>query len=428
MSGRYRIVRKLGMGGMGTVFLAEQIHLGDRLVAIKVLRRNLADDPDFLQRFREEAASTGRIRHQNVVTVYECGQSDDGSTYVAMEYLEGETLRQSLKTRGAIGVGATAEILKQAARGLGAAHKLSIIHRDLKPDNLFLTHDDVGQVLVKVVEFGIAKMRESSTHTMTGLTIGTPAYMSFEQASGMRSEELDARSDIYTLGIVVYEMLSGRVPFEAQTPLGCVRKHLVETPPPFSKIRPGLEIPAAVERVVMKALAKEREQRHATVSEFAMDFAQAANPEPTRAEVPGAVANAEAWHGAMAKHQDVEVPSGAKAQIGYLGWSKGIGVAALGILVVASLAWWGMTRSPRLAQRHDALPASAPALPKAVPSTASAQRVQAPQPHPAQVSAEPLSKREVSGKATEPAPRVNPTPLAVSKSQQSTKAAKDALG
>jgi serine/threonine-protein kinase len=289
LSRRYRVVRRLGEGGMGTVFLAEQLAVGNRLVALKVLRRKLLEDPDFLQRFQDEASSTGRIRHQNVVTVYECGQTDDGSPYIAMEYLEGESLRQTLKRRGSLPLLEAVEILQQAARGLNAAHKLGIIHRDLKPDNIFLTHDDDGQVLVKIVDFGIAKMRESSTHTVTGLAVGTPAYMSFEQASGMRSDELDGRSDIYSLGIVAYELITGRVPFQADTPLAFLRKHLVEPPEPITLSRPDLHISPELDRVVMKALQKERNDRYATAPEFARELAKTASTgsaRPLETEVP----------------------------------------------------------------------------------------------------------------------------------------------
>jgi serine/threonine protein kinase len=246
LSRRFRLVRRLGAGGMGTVFLAEQIAVGHRPVALKVLNRKLLDDPEFLLRFQNEAGSTGRIHHANVVAIYESGQADDGTPYIAMEYLEGESLREALQRRGALPVAEVAEILQQAARGLSAAHKLGIIHRDLKPDNIFLTYPDddsvarvsppadwrsalpspvapmspPANVQVKLVDFGIAKLRESATHTLTGTVLGTPAYMSCEQASGMRSDELDARSDVYSLGVVVYEMLTGRVPFHSDTPLG----------------------------------------------------------------------------------------------------------------------------------------------------------------------------------------------------------------
>jgi serine/threonine-protein kinase len=277
LSRRFRIVRRLGQGGMGTVFLAEQIGVGNRRVALKVLNRKLLDDPAFLLRFQNEAGSTGRISHTNVVTIYESGQADDGTPYIAMQFLEGESLRQLLERRGALPVPEVAEILQQAARGLNAAHKLGIIHRDIKPDNIFLTHGDEEELVVKIVDFGIAKLRESVAHTMTGMVLGTPVYMSCEQASGMRSDELDARSDVYSLGVVVYEMLTGRVPFHSDTPLGYVRKHMLEAPPPFRAVAPGLDVPPAVEGAVMKALVKERDRRYASAPDFSRDFARAAS-------------------------------------------------------------------------------------------------------------------------------------------------------
>jgi serine/threonine-protein kinase len=316
---RFRLIRQLGQGGMGAVFLAEQIAVGNRPVALKVLNRKLLDDPDFLLRFQNEAASTGRIHHPNVVTIYESGQADDGTPYIAMEFLEGESLRQALARRGALPVPEVAEILQQAARGLNAAHKLGIIHRDLKPDNIFLTYPDddsvapaaaeVGarhgvplrpvdgtvavasvsppaNVVVKIVDFGIAKLRESGAHTQTGMVLGTPAYMSFEQASGMRSDELDARSDIYSLGVVVYEMLTGRTPFHSDTPVGYLRMHMQEAPPPFHTVKPDLPALPQLESVVLKALTKDRKQRYGSVMEFARAFAEAT--EPATAEV-GAV-------------------------------------------------------------------------------------------------------------------------------------------
>src|SRR5579862_3270272 len=144
LSRRFKIVRRLGAGGMGTVFLAEQIGVGNRPVALKVLNRKLLDDPEFLLRFQNEAGSTGRIRHPNVVTIYEAAQADDGTPYIAMEFLDGETLRDALQERGALPLSECAEILQQTAHGLNAAHKLGIIHRDLKPDNIFLTQGEGG--------------------------------------------------------------------------------------------------------------------------------------------------------------------------------------------------------------------------------------------------------------------------------------------
>src|SRR5208337_3728976 len=285
---------------MGAVFLAEQIAVGNRPVALKVLSRKLLDDPNFLLRFQNEAASTGRIHHPNVVTIYESGQADDGTPYIAMEFLEGESLRQALARRGALPVPEVAEILQQAARGLNAAHKLGIIHRDLKPDNIFLTYPEdesvapasppaqiegalaptspPANVQVKIVDFGIAKLRESGAHTQTGTVLGTPAYMSFEQASGMRSDELDARSDVYSLGVVVYEMLAGRTPFHSDTPVGYLRMHMQEDPPPFRTVKPDLPALPQLESVVMRALIKDRDQRYASALDFARTFAAAAQP------------------------------------------------------------------------------------------------------------------------------------------------------
>lgn len=269
---------------MGTVFLAEQIAVGNRPVALKVLHRKLVDEPEFLVRFQTEAASTGRIHHPNVVTVYESGQGEDGTPYIAMEYLEGETLRQALTARGALPVAECAEVLRQAARGLHAAHKLGILHRDLKPDNIFLTRSDEGGVIVKVLDFGIAKLREFATQTLTGTVLGTPAYMSFEQASGMKSDDLDARSDIYSLGVVAYEMLTGRTPFRSDTPVGFLRMHMQEAPPPFRVVIPGLPVPTQIEAVVMKALAKDRDGRQASALEFAREFSHAASAQATSEE------------------------------------------------------------------------------------------------------------------------------------------------
>ena len=275
LSRRFRIIRRLGAGGMGTVYLAQQIGVGNRPVALKVLNRKLLDDPEFLQRFQDEAGSTGRIHHPNVVTIYEAAQADDGTPYIAMEFLDGETLRDALKERGGLPMEECAEILNQTAHGLNAAHKLGIIHRDLKPDNIFLTRGDGDELIVKVVDFGIAKLRESVTHTLTGMVLETPAYMSSEQASGIRSDQLDLRSDIYSLGIVVYEMLTGSLPFHSDTPLGYLRKHMLEAPPPLRTVAAGLPVPEPVEAVVMKALAKDRSQRFASALEFSSEFSRA---------------------------------------------------------------------------------------------------------------------------------------------------------
>jgi serine/threonine-protein kinase len=274
---RYRVLHRLGKGGMGTVFLAEQIALDNRPVALKVLLRKLLHDPAFLLRFHDEAASIARLRHPNVITVYESGIADDGSPYIAMEYLKGETLRQALHAR-AFSVQQSVEIVQQAAQGLNAAHKLGIIHGDLKPENIFLTRNEAGVLVVKITDFGMAKLRESATGTLPGTALGTSAYMSFEQASGTPREGLSARSDVYSLGVVVYEMLTGCVPFQSDMPPGGVRKNELEEPPPFRAVAPGRLLSPEVERVVMKAVKKQREERYGSVLDFARALAAAAQP------------------------------------------------------------------------------------------------------------------------------------------------------
>jgi serine/threonine-protein kinase len=318
---RFRLVRMLGEGSMGAVFLAEQVAVGNRPVALKVFLRQLLDEPGFLARFRDEAAAIGRIRHPHVAAIYETGQGDDGTPYIAMEYLEGEPLRQTLQRCGPLPVADVAEILQQAASGLDAAHKLGILHRELKPDNIFLTYPDDESVapasspaqavraslvarasppvpehgqdghatrfgraaapwklqdsprrplVVKLLDFGIAKRRESASPPL----IGRAPYRSYEQVCGMTSEELDARCDIYSLGVVVYEMLTGRVPSDSDSFLGYLRA--LETPPPFRAVNPHLPALPEVEKVVMKALAKDREQRYGSALDFAREFRQAA--------------------------------------------------------------------------------------------------------------------------------------------------------
>jgi serine/threonine-protein kinase len=364
---RFRIVRRLGAGAMGTVFLAEQIAVGNRPVALKVLNRKLLDAPEFLLRFQNEAASTGRIHHPNVVTIYESGQADDGTPYIAMEFLEGESLRQALSRRGALPVPEVAEILQQAARGLNAAHKLGIIHRDLKPDNIFLTRADdesvapvssPANVLVKIVDFGIAKLRESATQTQTGVVLGTPAYMSFEQASGMRSDELDARSDIYSLGVVVYEMLTGRAPFQSDTPVGYLRMHMQEEPPPLRAVKPDLPALPQVESVVMKALSKDRDQRYGSVLEFACELASAAQLSPT-AQSPVTIPPTRIVPPpALTKppHPAAVTESSSRVKFAVLG---------LVLLAVMAAGIWYFSRSAEQPAAHVTSPASGATVPAA---------------------------------------------------------------
>jgi serine/threonine-protein kinase len=279
LSRDYRILDSLGTGGMGAVYLAEQIRVGNRKVALKVLHRKFSEDDEFITRFENEAASTGRINHPNVITIYESKQASDGTLYIAMELVEGESLTEHLRKRGRLPLDEAVDIVVQCCKALAAAHRLGIIHRDIKPDNIMLARDLDGGTIVKILDFGIAKLKDSGGHTVTGSVLGTPAYMSYEQASGMSSEKLDGRSDIYSLGIVCYVMLAGQPPFRAETPVGYITKHLSEAPPTVRTLRPDL--PAGVEAAVMKALEKDREHRHQTAAEFGLALREAAKTATT---------------------------------------------------------------------------------------------------------------------------------------------------
>ncbi|HEV8675758.1 MAG TPA: protein kinase [Methylomirabilota bacterium] len=306
----YRILDCLGSGGMGTVFLAEQIRVGNRKVALKVLHRKFSEDEEFIGRFENEAASTGRINHPNVITIYESKQASDGTLYIAMELVEGESLTEHLRRRGRLSVTDVADIVAQCGKALQAAHRLGIIHRDIKPDNIMLTQDSDGGLQVKILDFGIAKLKDSSGHTVTGSVLGTPAYMSYEQASGLSSDKLDGRSDIYSLGIVAYTMLAGHPPFRADTPVAYITKHLTEAPSPLRSVR--ADLPGAVETVVMKALEKDRDRRYQTAAEFATAFREAAKaPEAAVATVDTTPTPAPPWRARPSVAQTTEVGVGA---------------------------------------------------------------------------------------------------------------------
>src|SRR5215470_15248875 len=270
LAGRYRIERLVSRGGMGAVFEATQLGL-DRAVAIKALLPALSRDEKMRERFRREARSAASLRHPNIIQVYDYGISEHGP-YIVMELARGKSLRQLLN-KGALEIGLSVNLMGQICSALATAHSATIIHRDLKPDNIMVEEQSDGQILAKVLDFGIAKMREAQPDeegaNLTGANIiGSPAYMSPEQSLG---STLDPRSDIYSLGIVLYEMLTGSTPFGKGAP-GALLTHQINTPP-LTAARP--EIPAALESVVMKALAKDREARFTSATQFAQALRKA---------------------------------------------------------------------------------------------------------------------------------------------------------
>jgi eukaryotic-like serine/threonine-protein kinase len=256
IDGRYRVIKRLGSGGMADVYCAEDQQLGRR-VALKLLYRHFAEDEQFVERFRREASSAAGLQHPNIVGIYDRGEWN-GTYYIAMEYIEGRTLKDVIRERGPAPPEAAVDIVLQILRAARFAHQRGVVHRDIKPHNVLI--DDEGRV--KVTDFGIARAGASDM-TETGLIMGTSQYLSPEQAQG---KPVDARSDLYSIGIVLYEMLTGRVPFDAESPVAVALKQVSERPVPPRELNP--EIPAALESVVLRAMEKSPARRFADADEF----------------------------------------------------------------------------------------------------------------------------------------------------------------
>ena len=265
IKGRYQIIKKLGEGGMGAVYLAKQISMA-RNVALKVLQGSYATDDEFIGRFRREARLAASLNHPCIVTVYDFDQGEEGILFIAMEYVDGKSLTEVIRSDGPLDIGRVAGLGIQIAEGLDAAHRVGVIHRDIKPDNIMVVGDEDSEK-VKLMDFGIARLRDAGTTsrlTRAGVIMGTPAYMAPEQAEGA---EVSERTDIYALGIVLYEMISGSVPFRASTPGAVLVKQMREIPLPLRTLR--REVPESIESVVMKALEKKPENRQRNLREFA---------------------------------------------------------------------------------------------------------------------------------------------------------------
>jgi len=263
---RYHVLRKLGEGGMGQVYLAEHVKMG-RMSAIKVMSAALVHDADAVGRFNREAANASKISHPNIAAIYDFGETSDGLIYLAMEFVEGESLTKLCEALGALPAPRAAEIARQVASALEAAHERGIVHRDLKPDNIMISRGRDGADVVKVVDFGIAKAAEGAGQkvTRTGLVVGTPEYMSPEQLTG---DPLDGRSDLYALGLVTFHMLTGSLPFTGQTTHEALLKRLTERPLSLAEARPDLVWPPALQQVLDTVLSRLAVDRYQHASEF----------------------------------------------------------------------------------------------------------------------------------------------------------------
>ena len=294
IAGKYVVERFLGGGAMGAVYKARQVAL-DKAIAIKVMHKELATDHMFAARFHREAKAASRLDHPNSIRVMDFGAEPDGLLYIAMEYIEGRDLYKVIHEDWPLPKARVVEILSQALAALATAHEMGVIHRDLKPENIMMLRgksDDGHETdVVKVCDFGIAKINEVDDEkagprrgaklTTQGVVVGTPEYMSPEQAKG---EKLDARSDLYAMGVILYQLIVGRVPFEADTPLATVLKHVTDPPPPPSLHYPGVD--KSLERIAMRALAKAREERYQSAREMRADLKASLDEVP--ATVPAA--------------------------------------------------------------------------------------------------------------------------------------------
>ena len=433
VEGRYEVVSLLGEGGMGQVYEVKHVAL-DRRFAMKVLRGDLARDEELASRFIQEAKATASVRHPNVVEITDFGRLTDAVPYFVMELLVGETLGHVIKAGGPIPARRAVRIVKQVAAALGAAHAGGIVHRDLKPDNVFLVGGVTGGQAsddVRVVDFGAAKIIGSSRVTRQGIVFGTPHYMSPEQASG---QPVDHRADIYALGVIMYEMFTGRVPFEADTYMGVLTQHMFVQPVPPSQVSPAARELGALEEITLVCLAKKPEDRYAS-----MDALSAALDEVMQVGSDGRVRVAAHLSGRPSKPapisrypmaDELEPPTLEEMRVAIdsvlpprrvvpWGWLLGLG----GVIVAAVIAWAlvpGDSPAPELptapvvpSSRIADVPPPPPvgAAPPAAPGVTIAPAVTAtvqPTTGLATVTSPPPAAPSTPGKATGHAPKRNP--------------------
>jgi len=323
---RYEVRGLVGSGGMAEVFLAHDEVL-DRDVALKMLKDRYAENEEFVERFKREAQSAAALSHPNIVPIFDRGETEDGTYYIAMEYLSGGTLKDAILSKGALPARTSAAVALQIAEALRAAHERGVIHRDIKPHNILIT----GSGDVKVTDFGIARAASSSTMTRTGSILGTAHYISPEQAMG---EPVGPASDLYSLGVVLYEMLTGELPYDADTPLGIAMKHVNGRLRPPKEIDPS--IPAGINAVTCRLLAKDPEDRYASDAELIEDLER----------VVAGLEPANATTAAMTRLMPTDAPTRVGPPPPYPGSRKRrralpLVLALLALLLLVPLAWAG---------------------------------------------------------------------------------------
>jgi serine/threonine-protein kinase len=311
LDGKYRIDGFISQGGMGSVYRATHVMLG-KTVAVKLIRKDLVTSPEIVRRFQREARAASALAHQNIVSVHDLGQTADGTVYIAMEFIAGQSLKDVIETGGPMAPARIVAILQQVASALSRAHRNHIIHRDLKPQNIMLTADPDGRERVTLVDFGIAKTFDDSATqlTMSGFALGTPQYMSPEQASG---KPVDGRSDLYSMGIILYEMLIGEVPFTDPSFTAVLIKQMNESPDPPSRRRPDVAVHPALETIALGCMEKDPNARFQTADEFSAALGHAISADPAAAAAPTLLMNAPATPAAAVLSPTVQVNAAAPA-------------------------------------------------------------------------------------------------------------------
>lgn len=370
VDGRYEVEDVLGEGGMGTVYRARHRALGRRF-AMKALRRELSQDGELAARFIQEAKAAAAVSHPNVVQITDFGRLESGQPYFVMELLAGKALSRIIREDGALPPLRAAKVARQVAEALAAAHEAGIIHRDLKPDNVHVAEGAGEHELMKVLDFGLAKIAGASRLTRQGMVFGTPHYMSPEQAAG---EPIDHRVDIYALGVVLYEMLTGRLPFEADSFMGVLTKHIYMNPVPPSHVLGARAELEPLESITLRCLQKKPSNRYASMAELIADLdrtmAAAASPPPSAppAEPAGALS------GAAVDLGPASIPTRPR-------WPFAV-AGATGIAVLVALVGWSLSGGSSGVAATDSSAARPPPAPEPPPS---------PPPESAAVSAPPVA-------------------------------------
>ncbi len=407
VDGRYRVDRVIGEGGMGTVYEARHTSLG-RPFALKALKKVLAQDGELSARFIQEARAAASVAHPSVVQITDFGVLSEGQPYFVMEMLEGESLSSLIAKGGPLPAGQAVRILRQVVEALAAAHAAGVVHRDLKPDNVHVgSAAGSGSEVVKVLDFGLAKVAGASKLTRAGMVFGTPHYMSPEQASG---DPVDHRSDVYSLGIVMYEMFTGRVPFEADSYMGVLTKHMYMVPTPPSEVVESAKELGALEDITLRCLQKKPEARFSSMTELLNELDAVVSLRDGEAVVrPSRVSTASPRRNVLADELELPTSDEMRVALRRAGVGPAASPAAVTVAILGGVLFAGALVALAVAKGGGQEPAppdtSAAAVAadgaKGAPVAVTASPMAAPAALPVSVPAEPVP---VSPKASEPRP------------------------